>query len=347
MQTGLENIIATQQYAARGWAAYPLAPGTKKPLKGSHGFHDATTDTSALIDAFTDPPDLNIGIRTGEASGIVVIDVDAHEGAANGYVSIKALAAQGLKFPTGNRRIGCAIAKTPSGGLHLYYAAPAEARIKSTSGVLAPGLDTRGEGGYIVAPPSVTEKGAYKWKQCPETLLELPAWVIERVKVTPVPERPRTEPTETIPPTVKDMLKDRLDRIATASNGQRNATLNREAFYLAQYVGKGFDEQQLTEWLRRAALKSEMPEYEAQRTIRSALDRAPTPRGPVPARETVSRDTYNTTPNISRSTMSQASTPARHATQRSPHTSSSKSTLVDASEEAHKDAHEEYRRRLH
>jgi hypothetical protein len=343
VKTGLENIIATQEYAARGWAAYPLAPGSKKPLKGSHGFHDATTDTSALIDAFTDPPDLNIGIRTGEASGIVVIDVDAHEGAANGYASMKALAAQGFRFPTGNRRKGCAIATTPSGGLHLYYAAPVEAKIKSTSGVLAPGLDTRGEGGYIVAPPSATEKGAYKWKQCPDTLLELPVWVIERVKVTPVPERPRTEPTETIPPTVVQMLKERLDRIATASNGQRNATLNREAFYLAQYVGKGFDEQQLSEWLRQAALKSQMPEYEAKRTINSALDRAPTSHGSASSRPANNRDTRNALLNTSCPSSSQASTHARHATQRSPHTSSSKSTLGDASEEAHDD----YHRRFH
>jgi hypothetical protein len=109
LQTGLENIIATQEYAARGCAAYPLAPGSKKPLKGFHGFHDATTDTSALIDAFSDPSDLNIGIRTGEASGIVVIDVVTHEGAANGYASMNALAAKGFRFPTGNRSKGCAI----------------------------------------------------------------------------------------------------------------------------------------------------------------------------------------------------------------------------------------------
>jgi hypothetical protein len=337
LQTGLENIIVTQQYAARGWAIYPLAPGSKKPLRGSHGFHDATTDLSTLIDAFTDPPDLNIGIRTGEASGIVVIDVDAHEGAANGFDSIKALAAQGLKFPTGNRTKGAAIATTPSGGLHLYYKAPDNEKIKSTSGVLAPGLDTRGESGYIVAPPSTTEKGAYQWKQCPDTLLELPTWVIERVKVTPVLEQRVTQPTKTIPPSVKEMLRDRLDRIATASKGQRNATLNREAFYLAQYVGKGFGERQLADWLLRAALKSEMPEYEANRTIRSALD-----RGPVPDRERVSRDT----PNTSRSKVSQVSTPARHATQRSPHTQSSKSLVDGASDEAHTEVHEGYHRRL-
>ena len=339
IKTDLENIIVTQEYATRGWASYPLAPGSRKPLKGSHGFHDATTDQSALIDAFTDPPDLNIGIRTGEASGIVVIDVDAHEGAANGYESMRALATKGLRFPTGNRRTGCAIVKTPSGGLHLYYAAPREVKIKSTNGVLAPGLDTRGEGGYIVAPPSITDKGSYVWKQSPDTLLELPGWVIERCKVTPVPERPRVEPTESIPPTVARMLRDRLDRIAQASNGQRNATLNREAFYLAQYIGKGFDEQQLTEWLRQAALKSKMPECEARRTIRSALDRAPIPRG---------SDSYDATaihdPNGAsslRSATSQTTPPARYARERSTHIQSSSSPADSASEEDHQG----YRRR--
>ncbi|WP_298443280.1 bifunctional DNA primase/polymerase [Ferrimicrobium sp.] len=332
-KTGLENIIVTQEYAARGWATYPLAPGSKKPLKGSHGFHDATTDQSALLDAFSDPPDLNIGIRTGETSGIVVIDIDAHEGAANGYDSMRALASQGFRFPTGNRRTGCAIAKTPSGGLHLYYAAPLEAKIKSTSGVLAPGLDTRGEGGYIVAPPSATDKGSYVWKQCPDTLLELPGWVIERCKVTPAPERPRVEPTKTIPPAVAQMLRDRLDRIAQASNGQRNATLNREAFYLAQYVGKGFDEDQLTEWLRHAALKAEMPEYEAQRTIRSALDRAPISRASDSQPQAANRDSHCATPTIA--STSQTTLPVRHATERSSHTQAPKSPADSTSEEAH------------
>ncbi len=271
LQTGIENIIVVHEYAARGWASYPLAPRSKKPIRGSHGFHDATTDRSALIDAFSDPPDLNIGIRTGAASGIVVIDIDAHGGAANGFESIKKLAAQGLKFPTGNRSKGCAIATTPSGGLHLYYRAPDNEKIKSTTGVVAPGIDTRGESGYIVAPPSRTNKGLYQWKQLPDALIDLPDWVIERVKVMPVPERRRTVPTETIPPSVKEMLRDRLARIATAPEGQRNSTLNREAYYCSQFIGKGFGVTELADWLRSAALKSGMPAYEAERTINSAL----------------------------------------------------------------------------
>ena len=88
-----------------------------------------------------------------------------------------------------------------------------------------------------------------------------------------MPERPthQVRPTADIPPTVANTLKDRLDRIAKAPPGQRNHTLNREAFYLAQFVGKGFGVDDLDGWLLDAALRSDMPHYEAKRTIDSAF----------------------------------------------------------------------------
>ena len=67
------------------------------------------------------------------------------------------------------------------------------------------------------------------------------------------------------------MIKDRLDRIENAPRGQRNHSLNREGFYLAQFVGRGFSAGDLDDWLPGAATKLDMPRHEARRTIDSAL----------------------------------------------------------------------------
>ena len=259
-------------YTDRGWAIHPLAPNTKKPLKGSRGLHDATHDRDVLREVFVQA-DLNVGIRTGEISNLVVVDIDCHDDAANGYDSLKEMARQGFKIPTGNHRRGCGIAITPSGGMHLYFTLREGDKLKNSSGLIAPGIDIRAEGGYVVAPPSKTEDGSYYWVQYPEQLSPIPEWLAEKCRATPVLERPahQVRPTADIPPRVADTIKDRLDRIATAAPGQRNHTLNREAFYLAQFVGKGFGVDDLDGWLLDAALRSDMPQYEARRTIDSAL----------------------------------------------------------------------------
>ena len=256
-----------------GWVCFALAPNSKLPLKGSHWIEEATTDRNALAEMFR-PENVNVGIRTGEISNLMVVDIDCHVGGANGHESIGALAKQGFLLPMGNAKHGIGMVSTPTGGLHLYYAIPPGVKIKNSSGEIAPGIDIRGEGGYVVAPPSKTEKGEYKWKQYPVRLMSAPEWLVEAAKQTPPPPRPQyraTKPTEEIPPVVAEMLKDRLNRIASASTGQRNETLNRDAFYLAKFIGKGFSVEDLEGWLLNAAMASGMPAYEAHRTIESAL----------------------------------------------------------------------------
>src|SRR5215469_11221378 len=69
-------LAAALAYAARGWAVFPLQPGGKKPMAGSNGFKDATIDHAQIEAWWTKNPDANIGIATGAASGISVLDVD-------------------------------------------------------------------------------------------------------------------------------------------------------------------------------------------------------------------------------------------------------------------------------
>ena len=120
------------------------------------------------------PEGVNVGIATGD--GLVVVDVDERHGGGD--------ALHGLE-----RRHGplpeTACVKTGGGGEHYFYATAAV--IRNSAGVLAPGIDTRGVGGYIVAPPSRHPSGRrYEWDLNPDDvdLAPLPAW-IERQLAAP------------------------------------------------------------------------------------------------------------------------------------------------------------------
>ena len=280
-ESSIENQIRSFQpntfnaiaYANRGWAVFPLAAETKLPTKGSHGLLDATHDRQELNSIFA-APETNVGIRTGEISRLVVVDIDLHSEEANGLASVAELRRQGFELPTGNEKRGCGVVRTPTGGMHLYYALPEGVALKNSTSLLAPGIDTRGEGGYVVAPPSRTPAGSYTWEQYPAILTEAPEWLKEALKVAvyePKKKPQLLKPMTEMPPKIREMLSNRLGRVALAAPGQRNETLNREAFYLAQFAGMGFDLSQLDGWLLDAARQSAMPDYEARRTIDSAF----------------------------------------------------------------------------
>jgi hypothetical protein len=102
------------------------------------------------------PNRCNLGIATGRASGLVVIDVDPKH---DGFVTLAALERELGSLPSSTPRV-----RTGSGGLHVYLAYPTDgSAIRNSEGRLGPGIDVRGEGGYVVCPPSVTNKGPYTW----------------------------------------------------------------------------------------------------------------------------------------------------------------------------------------
>jgi Bifunctional DNA primase/polymerase, N-terminal len=145
--------LAALAYAQRGWPVFPLAPDKKSPLiakkDGGRGFHDATRDEAQIIAWWSKAPRANIGMPTGEVSGIVVIDVDPRNGGD----------ARFLKLPL------TLTARTPSGGYHHYLSVPKGVRIpKDNTGKLGPGIDFLGDGAYVVLPPSeLSEEAGYGW----------------------------------------------------------------------------------------------------------------------------------------------------------------------------------------
>jgi hypothetical protein len=141
---------AAGELAAAGVPVFPCQPGGKAPIT-RHGFKDATADRAVVARWWGRVPDANIGMPTGAASGWDVVDVDVRDD-GSGYGRLADAARAGL---TGGwiLRVG-----TPSGGSHLYYPAdPARPQRSWAAGRAH--VDFRGDGGYVVVPPSVVETG--------------------------------------------------------------------------------------------------------------------------------------------------------------------------------------------
>jgi hypothetical protein len=149
-QTGALRYAALF-YASLDLAVFPVSPGLKVPLPGTHGFKDASTDPERVAAWWARWPTANVGLPTGGAFD--VIDIDGPPG----YRSWAQVRLDGTGFipPT---PIG--VGRTPH-GRHLYV--PVTGR-GNTAGLL-PGVDYRGAGGYVVAPPSVLAccGWGYRW----------------------------------------------------------------------------------------------------------------------------------------------------------------------------------------
>lgn len=153
--------MAAAGYARRGWAVFPVEPDGKDPAT-RHGFKDAVTDPATVEAVWLDHPRCNIGIATGAMSGgVFVIDVDNHNG-IDGAAYLMEWEREHGKFPE------TACATTGSGGTHYFFRAPSGVSVRSAAHVIE-GVDVRGDGGYIVAPPSRHPNGnLYEWDLSPE-----------------------------------------------------------------------------------------------------------------------------------------------------------------------------------
>ena len=158
-------------YAAQyGWRVFPLhsvdngactcgdakCTGTKpgKHPRTPKGCLDATTDTGTIRGWWERWPDANVGIATG--GGLVVIDVDPRHGGDDGLVDLRRTLGD---LPD---TVECL---TGSGGRHIYVSVSEGVVVRNSAGTLAPGVDIRGEGGYVVAAPSVHTSGrSYAWE---------------------------------------------------------------------------------------------------------------------------------------------------------------------------------------
>ncbi|MCK7491216.1 MAG: bifunctional DNA primase/polymerase [Comamonadaceae bacterium] len=147
---------AALSYLALGWSVIPLLPGEKRPLAAWIEFQQRRATRAEVAAWFRDCPSANIAIVTGTVSGLVVLDVDVGHGGAQSLARLEA----------GHGRLPLTLeAITGGGGRHLYFAHPG-GLLHNRAGI-APGLDLRGDGGYIVAPPVACIPAAPATAGCP------------------------------------------------------------------------------------------------------------------------------------------------------------------------------------
>ena len=146
---------AAREFAAAGVPVFPCTSYGKRPAT-EHGFHDATTNLDQIEAWWRQSPGANIGVPTGAASGAVVVDVDVH-GPVDGRASFDRAHRAGLVHGWE------LLVRTPTGGMHAYYPATPGSEQRSWQAARA-GIDFRGDGGYIIVPPSaVTGAGSYEF----------------------------------------------------------------------------------------------------------------------------------------------------------------------------------------
>ena len=217
-------------YAGRGWRVLPCHavdaagncscgdnPGRVDArdvctAQGKHpanerGATTATTDAEQIERWWLAAPLANIGIATGARLGMWVLDVDGDVGAA----SLAALQEQHGPLPE------TMAARTGGGGTHYYWAIPADVTIRNSVRKLADGIDVRGDGGYVLAPPSVHLSGReYTWlNRLPP--VEAPAWLVELVTAKPAPPPQNGQATHHPPPALPagDVARRARDYLAT------------------------------------------------------------------------------------------------------------------------------------
>jgi hypothetical protein len=156
---------------------HPACPSPGKHPRTAHGVREASRDERLIAQWWRYWPEANVGIATGAASGLVVLDVDPAHG---GDESLHLLELQLGALP--------ATIEALSGGAgrHLYFAHPG-GRVPNSASALGPGLDVRGDGGYVVAPPSAHASGRrYIWEVSgrPEevALAPMPTWLAQAAR---------------------------------------------------------------------------------------------------------------------------------------------------------------------
>jgi len=149
-------VSAALWYAEHGLPVFPIQPGAKEPHRGTHGVLDASLDPATITQWWATWPDSNVGIATGHVADVVDFD------------GLAGHAAWGREFGEtwGGLDVLGTVSTPRPGGMHLYATAMPNTRNRAK---MMPGVDYRGAGGYVLAPPSVLDDrpgqhpGTYRW----------------------------------------------------------------------------------------------------------------------------------------------------------------------------------------
>lgn len=250
-------------YAATpGWAVFPITPRGKVPLT-SRGFQDASKDAATIAEWWRRWPEANIGVACGSVSGIFVVDLDGEEGIGSWMDLANEHADDCPRTLT---------SATGGGGLHLIFSASEQTR--NSASKIGPKVDTRGDGGYIVAPPSIHPSGeAYRWARL-LVPAPCPTWILDALRPKPEPVyAPASRAPRGLDPTTaygRAAMRNILERMTATAEGGRNDALNAAAFSVGQLVaGNELGEEYAREELTHAAREMGLTRAEVEATIAS------------------------------------------------------------------------------
>jgi hypothetical protein len=247
------NLRQALAYARHGWPVFPVVPGQKIPAT-PRGFKDATTDQAQIRAWWAAHPGRNIGIATGHP-GPDVIDVDQHGKAGNGFTAWNRARREGLVDGP------LAIVRTPSGGMHAYYAGTDQ----RSATIASQHLDFRAAGGYVVAPHSTVGGRPYVVVQQAPSTVTVDFTTIRQL-VDPQPERQAWQP----PPQLRNGAQQNLDHLIHAMGEHREGDYRNDyLFWAANRILDHHQPDRLDE-LAAAAVAAGLPRREVDRTIGSA-----------------------------------------------------------------------------
>ncbi len=284
-------------YARRGWAVFPCKPGNKAPyipadvdaegnkIARTGGLYKATRDVDVINDWWQRWPHAMIGVRMGEASGVWGLDPDAPKepGKPDGTANWAKLCAENGGCPSTHTHL------TPGGGKHLLFKWDPDRPVKNESRLDGIGINVRGNGGYVIAPPSQRHDGkAYEIAEALDffNFAEAPDWLYGMILSKPARE-PELSISERAVATVKAAIQSRsngnrayaeaaLRNEYSAVAGaviDRNKTLNKAALKLGSLVGAGeLSEHEVTDALYDAATACGYVASDGQRATMATIE---------------------------------------------------------------------------
>jgi putative DNA primase/helicase len=197
-------LAAALAYAGRGWRVFPLQPGQKIPFKGTRGVLDATTDEAQIRDWWKRWPRANVGIAGG--FGLVLVDEDTYKGGDAGTLMLPVTLS----------------VRTPRGGVHHYFAYEGPLG-NAVEGKLAPGVGFRGQGYYVVAPPSTFNGQPYAWMDQHQPVAMLPERIARMIRGEDTPAKRVENIPHSIPRQQNQRESDGMywaDRAAERARGE-------------------------------------------------------------------------------------------------------------------------------
>ncbi len=266
-------IGAFSELRGRGFNVIPIIYGDKKPAIKWSEYQTKLVTLEQCKE--WEGKRYNVGIVTGAISGVFVLDVDGEAGAA----TLATLEAQHGSLPE-------TLTATSGKGKHYYFPYPDDGRIirnlagQSVDGEVLEGLDVRGEGGYIIAPPSLHPNGKhYQWlNDLPPATA--PDWLLDLVVQSPVKSLLDDNHVDNTVDKlsynnsyVQTALDNELQELRNSTEGQRNNDLNKSAYSLGQLVAHGLNEHKIASELLQIALLLGLDASESMKTISSGLQK--------------------------------------------------------------------------